>query len=107
MVLNSLLERQPDGSFSWATENLEVRVYNERASSPEGTFDFSLGWSSFVWPAKQRSPWTSNYLFHTAGRGSKEEAALAAEEFLRKEFPQELPEDPPSALTRLSGEDLF
>ena len=60
-----------------------------------------------MWPAGCKNPFKDSYLFHTAGRRSKEEAAFAAEEFLRKEFPKELPEDPPSALTRLSGEDLF
>jgi hypothetical protein len=104
MVLNSLLQEQPDGSFHWSTDKIEVRVYHESLESGEGA---DLGWSGYVWPAKS-NPWLNNYLFHTAGRATKEEATLAVEEFLRERRPEELPEEPPSALLRLSGEeDLF
>ena len=107
MVLNSLLQEQPDGSFTWSTDQVEVRVYYERLPSFSEDLAVGLGWTGYAWPANS-NPWIDNFLFHIAGLENKVEAILKVEEFLRERLPGVLPEEPPSALSRVSGEgDLF
>lgn len=95
MVLNSLLREQPDGSFYWSTDRIEVRLYHEVVTALSDGYDLDLGWSGYVWPAGA-NPWIDNYLYHTAGRGSLAEAIFAVEEVLKRLMPGALKE--PSGL---------
>ena len=100
--LISLLLEQEDGSFHWATSQIEVRVYHDVTNLSDG-YNLDLGWSGYVWPANS-NPWVDNYLYYTAGCGSMEEAVLAVEGALKRIVPESLEGGPLPAFSRISGE---